>query len=170
MLGLGNAITSSGGPKGPPPLTFVASTDVFLSSSTTSASGTTAPTTAGTSLFDIRLSLVTPDYEASDVPSNFIFENITVENLTESSGPQTISSGPLSADSAIDVNGLGIFVYIFDASSPMDDVDLGSTSGATAAHNGSSTNVFRVSFDVSKVGYSGTVSFQKDFSLTDSDA
>lgn len=169
MLGLGNAITSSGAPEGLPPLSFDVSTSVFLTPSTFPDSGSTAPTAAGNSLFDIRLQLIA-DYEASDVASNFVFNNITVENLTESSGPQTISSGPLSADSVVDVNNLGVAVYVFDASSPMNDVDLGSTSGATAAHNGSSTNVFRVSFDVSKVGYSGTVSFQKDFSLTDSDA
>lgn len=171
MLGLGSAITSSGDPI-LPALSFNAASVVYLTTTTSPDEGTGAGFgQATTSTFDIRLLLSLSDYDtASDGPNQFTFTDITVQNTTTGSAVQTLTAGPLVADSEIDVAGAGVLIYIFDDSSAMDNVDLGSSSGATAAHNGSDSNTFRVSFNVARQGFSGVVAFTKDFSLSDSDA
>lgn len=170
MLGLGNSIASSSAVS-LPSFTLSASSTIFLTTTTSPDEGDGVVSAASTSTFDVRLVLANADYDvASDTPGQFTFNNITVENTTASSGVQTLSAGPLIGDSELDFVGAGTIIYVFDDSSAMDDVDLGSSSGATAAHNGSGSNTFRVSLDVQRQGYSGVISLTKDFSLTDSDA
>ena len=170
MLGLGNSIASSSAVS-LPSFTLSVSSGIFLTTTTSPDEGNGIPTSATTSTFDVRLTLHSDDYDvASDTPGQFTFTNITVENTTASSGVQTLSAGPLIGDSELDFGGAGTLIFVFDDSSAMDNVDLGSSSGATAAHNGSGSNTFRVSLDVQRQGYSGVISLTKDFSLNDSDA
>jgi hypothetical protein len=172
MLGLGSSLSYGGSVA--PPVTANLDAIFFLTTVGSANSGDTTVSPATTSAFDIRFRVGNAASgaevfdESSDSASDFVLTNVTVENAT--TGAFQLLSSSVTMDNFVDVGGAN-FIYVFtDAGGPLDNLDLGSGSGAACAHNGTSRNNFIVSGTLTKSGVAGELFLQKSFSLTDSDA
>ena len=172
MLGLGSSLSSTGFVN--PIVTANLDTVFFLTTAGSANSGDTTISGATTSAFDIRLRVGNAASgadvfdESSDSASDFVLTNVTVENAT--TGAFQLLSSSVTMDNFVDVAGANV-IYIFtDAGGPLDNLDLGSESGAACAHNGTAANTFIVSGTLTKSGVAGELFLQGSFSLNDSDA
>jgi hypothetical protein len=164
---------TKGGAVGKPPIESLGQHNIGWYESTSADEGDVDLVLSTASLGDVR---VRAGFDVFVGPaSNYTVTSLRVRNSTRfpvnipSSWTQLITT-PLQMDSTVDILGIGIVFVIFDNDSPMDDIDMGSTSGHPQAHTGSGNNtyVFELIFEHS--GFVGSETILTSLSLSDSDA
>ena len=163
---------TKGGAVGKPNISSMTSPTLAFTLDTVADSGDVFATPATVSLGDIRMSTGVLYYEPP--VSNYTVNSIRVLNTTRfndlAQNYTELITDPLQMDSVVDLVGLGELYMFFDNDSPMDDIDMGSTSGHPQAHNGTGNNTFKFVLIFEHSNYVGEKTVVSSFSLSDSDA
>ena len=164
MLGLGSSLTQ--GFSADDAISFQVAPVFFLATTSTADSGDVILGSASsTTSFDLRLQLSVSDYnESADSPSDFTLTDLSITNDTTGVS-QTIASS-VTMDNFLDFAGANLLYFFTDAGGPVDDLDFSSDSGEAAAHNGSGSNDYTITAELSRAEFSGSVTVTKTASLT----
>tara|TARA_X000001382_G_scaffold88555_1_gene63331 strand:- start:2241 stop:2741 length:501 start_codon:yes stop_codon:yes gene_type:complete len=163
MLGLGSSLTQ--GSYANNAISFQVAPVFFLAQTDTADSGDVIlSSAASTTSFDIRIQINVSDYdESADSPSDFTLTDLSITNNTTGVS-QTIASS-VTMDNFVDFAGANLLYFFTDAGGPADDLDFSSDSGEAAAHNGSGTNDYTITAELSRDGFSGSVTVTKTVQL-----